>query len=73
MRCGFCRKRRVMVDQIGGRREVLAVRDQRALGMPGGARGVDDEGRIVRREALHLRFEPVEVAVSGRRAGRDSS
>ena len=40
-----CRERRVVLDQVEGRGQVLAVRHQRAFRMPRGARGVDDEGR----------------------------
>ena len=42
------RQRRIVLDDVRGRGEMLAVGDQRALGMAGGAGGVDDEGRGVR-------------------------
>ena len=45
---------------------MLAVRDQRALGMPGGARGVDDERRLLGAHLGDLALEPGEVGIAAR-------
>ncbi len=51
-------ERRVMVDHVRGRRQMLAVSDQCALRMTGRAGGVDDEGGLLRPHLLHLPLEP---------------
>ena len=55
-----------MFDQVRGGGEMLAVRDQRALGMTGGARRIDDEGGIVRIEPVRLLLQPGEIGLLDR-------
>ena len=56
-----CGERRIVCDEVGGRGEMLAVGDEGALGVPGRARRVDDEGRLVRPHALGDRPERREI------------
>ncbi len=46
-------KRRIMIDDRPGGGEMLAVGDHRALRIAGRARGVDDEGGVIRIERAH--------------------
>jgi len=50
-------------DRKGGR-QMLAVRDHGALGVACGARGVDNEGRLLRPQLGHLLGEPGKIAVA---------
>ena len=60
------RQRRIMLDQVRGGGEMLAVRDQRALGMTGGARCIDDEGGVSRVETPRLLLQPGKVGLRDR-------
>ena len=58
---------RIVADDGVGGGEMMAMGDQRAFRMARGAGGVDDEGRIARREIRDLRLKPFETDV--RRSG----
>ena len=57
-------ERRIVIDEVRGRRQMLAVGDQRALRMAGGARRIDDEGGRVGVEQRRLLLEPGEVRLA---------
>ena len=59
-------ERRIVVDHVRGRRQMLAVDDQRALRMTGGAGGVDDEGGLLRPHLPHLPLEPRRIGLLDR-------
>jgi hypothetical protein len=67
---GLLRQRGIVVDDVRGRREMLAMGHQRAFGLTGGARGIDDEGGRVRVEPCNPVFEPGEIRFCGRREQR---
>ena len=58
----FLRQRRIVIDEVDGGGEMLAMGDERALGMAGGAGRVDDEGRIARDALRDLRLQPIQIA-----------
>src|SRR5262249_57690317 len=62
---GLLRQRGIVVDQVRGRREVLAVGHQRAFGLTGGARGIDDEGGSAPVDLRNAGFEPGEIRLYG--------
>ena len=55
-----------MLDQVRGGGEMLAVGDQRTLGMAGGARRIDDEGGLFRIEPSRLLLQPCKVGLLDR-------
>ena len=57
-------ERRILRRDRACRGQMLAVADQRALGMARGARGIDDEGRLLRLHLGHPRLEPSEVRIA---------
>ena len=62
----FLDQRRIVRGNRPGRRQMLAVGDERALGMAGRAGCVDDEGRLLRLHLRDARLEPGEIgAVAG--------
>ncbi len=59
-------QRGIMVDEVRGRGEMLAVGHQRALGVAGGARGIDDEGGSIGAHLPCPLLEPGEIGLLDR-------
>src|SRR5919204_5086368 len=59
-------ERGIVVDDVRGGREVLAVSYQRPLGRTGGTGGIDDERGRARAQSCGLLLEPREIRFSSR-------
>src|SRR5262245_28735134 len=62
----FLRERRIVVDDVRGGREVLAMSYQRPLRRTGGTRGIDDEGGRLRVQSCGSLLEPPDIRFSSR-------
>ena len=52
-------QKRVVLDNVVGAGKVPSMTDQRTLGISGGTRGVDDEGRIAGLYLLRTVLQPL--------------